>query len=92
MKTAVRQTSIDAYRLLDLSNLQQQVVEALEILEESCIADLGAYLDWDRSTVSARLYELKKLNAVVYSGKKPSNSTGISADHWRLKHFSDGLF
>lgn len=100
MKTAVTQTSREAYQQLDLSHQQQEIIDALVMLEESCIADLAAYLNWERSTVAARLYELKpptiehpdRLGRIVSVGIKPSNRTGIRSEHWRVKHFSDGLF
>lgn len=92
MKTAVTQTSREAYHQLDLSNQQQEVIDALVMLEESCISDLAAYLNWERSTVAARLNELKHMQAIVKTGEKKSSRTGIKSEFWRVKHFSDGLF
>jgi len=92
MKTAVTQTSIAAYYDLDLSNQERIVLSALKVLGSSCIADLAAYLHWERSTVSGRLNGLKQKDAIVLVGKKPSKRTGVTSEFWRPKLFSESLF
>ena len=85
MKTRVRGTSIDAYYSLDFTTQQKEIVSALIYLHESCIADIATYLGWQRSTVSGRLNDLKKLGVLECVGKKNSNTTGISSEFWRLR-------
>ena len=84
MKTRVRRTSIDTYYSLDFTNQQKQIMAALSKLDESCIADIAEHLGWQRSTVSGRLNDLKKLSVVVCVGKRQSKTTGINSEHWRL--------
>jgi DNA-binding MarR family transcriptional regulator len=85
MRTCVRGTSIDTYYSLDFTNQQKKIVEALKVLDESCISDIATYLNWQRSTVSGRLNDLKKLGIVECVGKRKSESTGINSEHWRLQ-------
>lgn len=59
MKTAVRQTSIDAYYSINLSDEQRMVIRALRMLGGvTCRTDLAAYLNWQTATVSGRVNEL----------------------------------
>jgi DNA-binding MarR family transcriptional regulator len=62
MKTAVTQTSIDAYYSINLTEQQKEVLTAIRVLGETCIADVATYLGWERSTVSGRMNDLKKAN------------------------------
>jgi len=92
MKTAVRQTSIDAYHGHDFTTQQKQVLQAIKALHETCIADVAAFLGWERSTVSGRMNDLKKADAIVCVGKRKSRKTGINSEHWRAKQFEECLF
>lgn len=80
------QTSIDAYRTLDAASQYAQIRSVMRKIapRSTCIADLAHMLDWERSTVSARLNELKQFGELVYDGKKKSQTTGILAMHWKL--------
>lgn len=89
---AVTQTSMDAYQALDLQKQETDVLRAIAELGETCIADLAAYLNMERSTVSGRLNGLKKKKAVVYVGDKKSSRTGITAEHYRVRNFKQELF
>ena len=90
MKTAIRQTSVDAYYGIEkLNDQQSEVLTAIKVLGESCIADIAAYLNWERSTVSGRLNELKKMDRLSYVGKKKSSRTGITSEFWRAKEFKE---
>ena len=92
MKTKVRQTSIDAYHSQNFTPLQIEIVKALRELKSSCIADIAAYLNMERSTVDARLNELKQMQALVFDGKKKSERTEIMSEFWRVRNFSESLF
>lgn len=88
----VTQTSRDAYHRLNLSNQQKIVFTAMVNLEESCIADIAAYLRWEKSTVAGRLNELKKMELVVKIGKRKSDTTGITSEFWRIREVKQTLF
>lgn len=98
MKTKVRETSIDAYyETRDRHTVQRQrITEQLKIdgRDGSCIADLAYVLGIDKSTVSARFNELKQSGVIELAGKRPSKTTGICSEHWRLKNlkFRETLF
>ena len=100
MKTLVRQTSIEAYHSQDLTGQRREVYQALQVLGTSCIADIAAYLNMERSTVSGRLNELKhhkdkngeEKPLVICVGKRPSQRTGVNSEHWRVKQYQTSLF
>lgn len=81
--TATR-TSKDAYKNVDTKKQQARIMYALNYLQSSCIADIASFLELDKSTVSARMKELKDDGAIVFDCKKKSKATGITADHYRL--------
>ena len=85
MRTLVRKTSIEAYHQLDRDTQQAKILDMIAYLSDACIADLAASLGWERSTVSARMNELKKAGRIVFTEKKPSIKTGINSEHWRVK-------
>ena len=94
MKTAVTETSINAYRQLCLSEQQAEVLTAIKVLGESCIADVAAYLGWQRSTVSARMNELKATEppAIIEVHKRKSKTTQILSEFWKVALFKETLF
>jgi DNA-binding MarR family transcriptional regulator len=92
MKTAVTQTSIDAYYSINLTEQQKEVLTAIRVLGETCIADVAAYLGWERSTVSGRMNDLKKQNLLIFAGKRKSETTGITSEFWRVREFKTSLF
>lgn len=90
----VTQTSVEAYKQLDAKGQYTVIINHLRDIypESSCIADIATALGMERSTVSARLNELKNdTEKLVYAGKKPSKRTGIKAIHWQSPP-SDTLF
>ena len=91
MKTKVTKTSIEAYRLADINGQQQEVFTALRILGEACISDIAAYLNWERSTVSARMNELKDKGCIVFVCKRKSSRTGIMSEHYRIRQVDEPL-
>lgn len=92
MKTSVTKTSIDAYHNLDTGRQQQTVLATIRHLERSCIADIAAHLGWEKSTVAARLNELKQLGVVRFVGKEKSKTTGITSEFWRTNDSPKDLF
>lgn len=93
MKTAVRQTSIDAcHGIENLNDQERDVLTAIKVLGETCIADVAAYLGWEKSTVAARMNALKKAEMLVFVGKHKSETTGITSEFWRAKFFGETLF
>jgi len=88
----VRETSISAYHSQDFSRLQQEVISALRVLGESCIADVAAYLNIERSTAAARMNELQHLGKIVFVNKRKSNRTGITSEFWRLAEHKETFF
>lgn len=86
MKTAARETSVNHYHATDFTGQRGRVLEALKVAGSSCIADLAAILGWERSTVSARLHELKESGSIVLVGKRPSQRTGVTSEFWKLNN------
>jgi DNA-binding IclR family transcriptional regulator len=85
-------TSLQAYKRLDATDQYELILNYLRSIYpgSSCIADIATALEMERSTVSARLNELKQSGQIVYDGKRPSERTGINAMHWKIK--SNTLF
>ena len=98
MKTAVRETSVEAFHSQNFGPLQRKVLDAFKILGESCIADVSQFLNIDRSTISPRVNELKKVKVLeVLKPKRPSVRTGKPADFLRIaeipkKEFKETFF
>ena len=79
-------TSLEQYKKLDTGDLCSKILSHMrERAIELCIADLANELHLERSTVSARLNELKHMGMLEYAGKKPSKKTGITSMHWKVK-------
>ena len=80
-------TSINAYKRLEASSQYSAILTQMrEIAPDSvCISDLAHMLGMKRSTISARLNELKHMGCLQYQGKKKSKSTGITSMHWRIR-------
>lgn len=83
---ATASTSRDHYRTYDASGLYALIKGKMRDNAERdwCIADLSADLGIDKSTISARLNELRDYGELEYTGKKPSQATGVTANHYRL--------
>lgn len=92
MKTQVTATSIEQYHNVPTTDQQRHILMALDVLHVSCIADIAKYLGWERSTVSGRMNELKKLGLVSFVGKFKSKHTGVMSEHWVRKTTLGGLF
>ena len=88
----VRQTSKAAYESCPTINQQHDVLQALRVLGESCIADIAETLGWQRSTVSGRMNELKGVGKIVFVGKRKSHTTNILSEFWRSTEYQPSLF
>ena len=95
----VRQTSIEAYKQVDLSRQQKEVLKAIKDLGETCIADVQTYLNiwdkyrpWERSTISGRMKELKDLKQIILVGKRKSQRTNIRSEFWKVRKEQETLF
>jgi uncharacterized protein YidB (DUF937 family) len=80
-------TQLDAFRKLDAADQYNAILGYLRSISptSSCIADIAHALGMERSTVSARLNELKNhTNKLTFDGKRPSQRTGITAMHWKV--------
>lgn len=87
-------TSLEAYKKLDAGGLYTVIIDYLRSIypDSSCIADIAHAKGLERSTVSARMTELKNSSTLlVYDGKRPSKRTGIKAMHWKCPP-TDTLF
>jgi predicted ArsR family transcriptional regulator len=80
-----QQTSVEAYRHLDASSQYTLILSLMREGGEWCIADCARELHLERSTVSARFNELRNMGKLEYAGKRPSQATGITSLHWKLK-------
>lgn len=82
----VTQTSLEAYAQIteQLNRLQADVYLAILMLGEACISDVAAYMDIERSTVSARMNALKNKGFIVFTSEKKSSRTNITSDHYRV--------
>lgn len=87
----VATTSREAYRTLDASSLYALILGHMREGGEHCIADLAHDLNLERSTVSARMNELRNSGRLEYTGKKRSRATGVMAMHFKVK-LQDSLF
>ncbi|TFH72379.1 transcriptional regulator [Gammaproteobacteria bacterium LSUCC0112] len=85
------QTSVEAYRHYDASSLYSLILGLMRDGGEWCISDLGEELGIERSTISARMNELRNMGKFEYAGKKPSRRTGIKSMHFKLR-VQDSLF
>lgn len=80
-------TSRKHYRTFDASGLYAIIkAKMLEDTERDWnIADLAHALGLERSTVSARMNELREFGELEFTTKKASHTTGIVANHYKLR-------
>lgn len=89
MKTAVRDTSIAAYRTdvrPTLSERQKTVYELLEHEINLTNSEIAARLDWPINCVTPRVYELRDMGLVIEDGKRHCRVTGRTAYAWRANN------
>lgn len=83
MRTAVRDTSIGAYRELVSSGARESLHEKIVTHIKQCggdwtIGELSKALHIDKSTVSARLNELLASGALAEAAKRKDKVSGIT--------------
>lgn len=80
-------TSREHFKTFDARGLYELIM--IKLREDAgrdwCIADLAHALGLERSTISARLNELKHSGVLEYTGKKRSARTQIMSMHFKLK-------
>lgn len=87
----VAQTSFDCYLSLDIKQQCKDVLSTLNVLGESCISDIAAFMNMERSTIAARLNELKHINLIVFTENRKSNRTRIMSEHYRIRRSDDPI-
>lgn len=80
-------TSIEAYKGVAKDEWYGRI---LAIMREApdlpfCIADLAHAMNAEKSTISARLNEMRKLGMIEETAKARSRTTGILSQHYKLK-------
>lgn len=82
---ATAQTSLEHYKTYNAQGLYRLITDHMARHPKPfCIADLSDELNLDKSTISARLNELKHLGRIHYAGKAPSRTTGVKSMMWTL--------
>jgi len=92
MKTQVAQTSIKAYQELPLARQQRAIMDVFDVLHTSCIADVACYLNWEKSTVAARINELRNAGRLILVGEFKSRATGIKSKFYRRPAPTDYMY
>lgn len=79
-------TSREHFKTFVADGLYKLILDHMERNRELayCIADLAEELNLERSTVAARLNELKHYGEIAYAGKEKSRATGVMAMQWQL--------
>ncbi len=79
-------TSREHYKTYDASGLHALIKAKMRenAHRDWCIADMAEATNIDKSTISARMNELREYGELEYTGKKPSETTGIVSNHYKL--------
>ena len=81
------ETRNDSYGLIldDLSRQHSTVLEAIRALgNDATIAEVANYLDWEKSTVSGRMNELRKEQGLLlFNGKRICRVSGKRVCAWK---------
>lgn len=87
MTHSTASTSIAHYKTFDALGLYNLIRSKMmeDVDRDWCIADLAKVLDLERSTVSARMNELRAFGELDSTGKKVSQTTGIMSFHYKLR-------
>ena len=85
MKTCVKPTSIDAYYQVPINAQQKELLFAMKCSPNRfCRTDVASLIQWERSTVSARINEMVKLGIVKVDGTMKSSISGKTVEALRL--------
>jgi len=87
------QTSRAAYQNVSFDDWYARILAIMrrDVGVHWCIADMAQELHAEKSTVSARLNEMKNLRIIEEAPKARSRSTGILAYHYKVK-IQESLF
>lgn len=79
----VRQTSLKAYKELNIQKREQEVIDALKQLGPSTNNEIARLLGWFPSSVSGRMNALRDKHGIVQEvQKRECNVTGNTAIEW----------
>ena len=84
-------TSRLAYKEVDRLSWYSRIRRHMLDGSEWCIADLAHELHAEKSTISARLNEMREDDSIEETSKKRSKTTGIMSNHYKLRQ-QDSLF
>ena len=92
----VSETSIKHHRKLgdigELSRQEKEVYNAIKSCNESCIADVAKWMNWEKSTVAARMNALNQKGYLTSVGKRKSETTNVTSQFFKVKNFRETLF
>lgn len=84
MTRQVADTSREAYaNIKNLSDKQQEVLEAIEVIGEATNYQIALYLRWEINRVTGRVTELRKLGKIELAGKR-TGQFNVKAQVWRI--------
>lgn len=87
MKREKVETSIDAYKSLDISQLNEiyrQIIQSLGIIGEGSFEDIASHIHVEKSRVWRRMNELEKMGVVYRPGNKRVLKSGRQGYTWML--------
>jgi hypothetical protein len=74
----IRQTSLEAYESIDLGKNQLIVYNALKILREATMKEVGRYLAWEINCVTPRMKELSDMGMIKIIGEKRQKNNRLA--------------
>lgn len=91
MKTAMHQNSLDAYKGINLTARQSDVVRALRVLGAATDQQIADLLEWPINRVCGRISELKEIGAVGECGNV-IGEFGKRVRVCKLREYQETLF
>ena len=84
---SVTETSRNHYRTFDAGEQHETILRLMreDASRSWCIADVAKSLGMEKSTIAARMNELRNYGMLEHDGKKPSQTTGVTAYHYKIK-------
>ena len=81
----IKQTSVDAYRAgkVKLGEQANKILTHMEDGRARCIAVVARELGMEKSSVSARMNELRAMRLIVSDGKRVNGTTGFRSEYWK---------
>lgn len=81
----IQQTSIEAYREINLSRNQEIVYDIFQDNEPYSNHDVARCLSWEINCVTPRVLELRNMGLLVHSGYKKDFITNKRVMTWKKK-------